>query len=48
MDINEYAVEAPLSIIIPDAIYYEITYDNDNDKIYLDAYRKEQNDIKEV
>lgn len=28
-----------------DGIYYEITYDGDNGKIYLDVYKKESNQV---
>lgn len=32
--------KALLSTVIPDGMYYEITYDNTKDKFYFDAYKK--------
>lgn len=35
--------KALASTTLPDGMYYEITYDKNRDKIYLDAYKKFQN-----
>lgn len=32
-----------LSTTLPDGMYYEVTFDGDKKKIYLDAYKKFQN-----
>lgn len=32
-----------LSTTLPDGMYYEVTYDGDKDKAYLDAYKKFDN-----
>jgi Family of unknown function (DUF6275) len=51
-DINVYVVwwakvlqnwKALLSTTLPDGMYYEVTYDGDKDKAYLDAYKKFEN-----
>ena len=35
--------KALLSTNLPDGMYYELTYDGDNNKIYFDAYKKFEN-----
>ena len=37
--------KALVSTIVLDKMYYEITYNGDNDEIYLDAYKKEENQV---
>lgn len=36
--------KALLSTPVPDGMYYECTYNGDKDEIYLDAYKKFQNE----
>ena len=35
--------KALLSTTVPDLMYYELTYDGDKQRTYLDAYRKWEN-----
>lgn len=35
--------KALLSTNLPDGMYYELTYDGNNNKIYFDAYKKFEN-----
>lgn len=35
--------KALLSSIYNDGMYFEMTYDGDKDKLYIDAYKKERN-----
>lgn len=35
--------KALLSTTLPDGLYYEITYDRNQNKIYFDAYKKWEN-----
>lgn len=35
--------KALLSTPLPDGMYYEVTYNGDNDEIYFDAYKKFEN-----
>lgn len=35
--------KALLSTILPDGMYYEVTYNGDKKEIYLDAYKKFEN-----
>ena len=35
--------KALLSTVVSDGMYYEITYNGDNDEIYFDAYKKWKN-----
>jgi orf78 len=37
--------KALLSTTLYDGMYYELTYDGDNDLIYLDAYKKFENRV---
>ena len=32
--------KALVSSMVPDDLYYEVTYDRDNQRTYIDAYRK--------
>ena len=32
--------KALLSTKVPDGMYYEVTYNNDKDELYLDGYKK--------
>ena len=34
---------ANISTRLPDGMYYEVTYNKDNDSMYLDAYKKFDN-----
>lgn len=36
-------MKALLSTTLPDGMYYECTYDKDQNKIYFDAYKKFEN-----
>ena len=40
--------KALASTILPDGMYYEITYNGDKDEIYLDAYKKFENQCIKV
>lgn len=33
---------------LPDGMYFEITYNGDKDELYLDAYRKEANEVTKL
>lgn len=33
---------------LPDGRYFEITYNGDKDELYLDAYRKEANEVTKL
>lgn len=33
---------------LPDGLYFEITYNGDKGELYLDAYRKEANEVKKL
>jgi hypothetical protein len=33
---------------LPDGLYFEITYNGDKDELYLDAYRKEANEVTKL
>ena len=35
--------KALLSTTLPDGMYYEVTFDGDKDKAYIDAYKKFEN-----
>jgi hypothetical protein len=35
--------KAMLTTKLPDGMYYEVTYNSDKDEIYLDAYKKWEN-----
>ena len=35
--------KALISTTLPDGMYYELTYNGDKDKLYLDAYKKFDN-----
>lgn len=35
--------KALLSTMLPDGMYYELTYNGDKDEFYLDAYKKFEN-----
>ena len=35
--------KALLSTTLPDGMYYELTYNGDKDELYLDAYKKFEN-----
>lgn len=37
--------KALLSTTVSDGMYYEITYNGDNDEFYLDAYKKWENKL---
>ena len=37
-----------LSTTLPDGMYYELTYDGDNKRWYLDAYKKFENKCFEI
>jgi vacuolar-type H+-ATPase subunit C/Vma6 len=39
--------KALLSTTVPDGMYYELTYDGDKDRTYLDAYKKWENVVIE-
>lgn len=42
--------KALLSTLVPDGMYYELTYNGDKHQLYLDAYKKWENqciDLKE-
>lgn len=40
--------KALASTILPDGMYYEITYNGDKNEIYLDAYKKSENQCIKV
>lgn len=40
--------KALLSTIVPDGMYYELTYDGDKEELYFDAYKKFQNICFEI
>ena len=40
--------KALASTILPDGMYYEITYNGDKNEIYLDAYKKFENQCIKV
>lgn len=35
--------KALLSTMVPDGMYYEVTFNGDRDEVYLDAYKKFEN-----
>lgn len=35
--------KALVSTVVDDGMYYEITYDRNKDRTYLDAYKKQEN-----
>lgn len=37
--------KALLSTTLPDGMYYECTYNGDKDEMYLDAYKKFENNV---
>jgi hypothetical protein len=37
--------KALLSTTAPDGMYYEVTYNGDKDEMYLDAYKKWENQV---
>jgi hypothetical protein len=40
-------IKALLSTTLADGMYYEVTYDKNNNRIYLDAYKKFENKVIE-
>ena len=40
--------KALLSTIVPDGMYYEITYNGDKGEMYLDAYKKMHNECIKI
>ena len=40
--------KALVSTIVPDGMYYEITYNGDKKEIYVDAYKKWENFVVKV